>query len=419
MTAIATPPEISMIARRLQGAGYAAVCVGGSVRDSLLGRVAKDWDLATDATPEQVSALFPGVRATTRFGTALVPGGPDGQIVEITTFRTEAGYSDFRRPDHVAFTGSLRTDLERRDFTMNAIAYDPVKDTLLDPFGGVADLRARRIKAVGDPAARFGEDALRLLRATRFAASLGFVIEPNTAAAITKCAPLARHLARERVGIELAKTVLAAHGPAGLRQASSLGLLEVVLPELAKTVGLHGANSIARLPVAAARDGGLRWAALLHHTVNARDGVRPRLLELGLGEELADRAQRIVRAYQLFDGPVRDEPALRRALRPFARPDFEAGFRVRLACDATAGPDVAKPDRMTLARRARIFYAGAWPRRMTDLAIGGDDLAALGLRPGPAYGALLRELLEAVTDGKLTNTRPVLLAAARARLSKT
>lgn len=417
MSAIPTPPEIVAIARRLQMAGYAAVCVGGSVRDALLGRAAKDWDLATDATPAQVSALFAGVRATTRFGTALVPGGPDGQIVEITTFRTEAGYSDFRRPDSVAFTGSLRTDLERRDFTMNAIAYDPVKATLLDPFGGVADLRARRIRAVGDPAARFGEDALRLLRAIRFAASLDFSIEHQTAAAIAACAPLARHLARERVGIELTKTVLAPHGAAALRRCSVLGLLGVVLPELAGTAGLHGADTLGRLPAAAPRDPALRWAALLHHGA-AGPGVRARLLELGLGEELAKRAQSFVRANFLFDGPIGDEPALRRALRPFARADFEAGLRVRLACDAAAGRGQARPDRVALARRARAFYAAGWPRRMTDLAIGGDDLAGLGLQPGPAYGALLREALESVTDGKVPNRRPELLAFARARIAR-
>lgn len=417
MTRIATPPEIAYIARRLQGAGYAAVCVGGSVRDALLGRTAKDWDLATDATPEQVSALFPGVRATTRFGTALVPGGPGGQIVEITTFRTEAGYSDFRRPDHVAFTGSLRIDLERRDFTMNAIAYDPIKGTLVDPFGGAKDLRARRIKAVGDPAARFGEDALRLLRAIRFAASLGFTIESRTAAAITKCAPLARHLAKERVGIELNKTLLASHASSALRQAAKLGLLGVVLPDLAGASGTHGAATLGRLP-SATRDSSLRWAALLHHRA-APGTVKSRLLALGLGDDLAAAAERYVRSYALFEGPARDEPALRRALRPFSKSDFEAGLRVRLACDAAStAVGSNRPDRLPLARRARAFYAAGWPRRMTDLAIGGDDLAALGVRPGPAYGILLRELLEAVTDGKVKNQRPALLTLARGKIAR-
>jgi tRNA nucleotidyltransferase (CCA-adding enzyme) len=409
-----TPPEVLTIARRLQGAGYECVVVGGGVRDQLRGYPAKDWDLATDATPAQVSAVLPGVRATTRFGTALVPGGPGGAIVEVTTYRTEGGYSDFRRPDVVRFTGSLTADLARRDFTMNAIAYDPVSGVILDPYGGAADLRARRIRAVGTPAERFGEDALRLLRAIRFLATLDFSLEPATAAAISACAPLARHLAAERSGIELARTLAGSAAPRALETAARLGLLGVVLPELAPvTAGLHAAAALAQVsPTPATRAAAVCWALLLHH-VDSPAATRARLLGLGLGDELAATSALIVGAASLADANFPNEAALLRALRPFSPAVFEAGLQVAEACARAANRPAALLTSAALARRARALYAAHRPRSVAELAIGGEDLLGLGLHPGPLFGRLLSAALEAVTDGLVPNERGALLAFIR------
>ena len=412
-----TPPEIIAIARRLQSAGYECVVVGGGVRDQLRGRPAKDWDLATDATPAQVSAVLPGVRATTRFGTALVPGGPGGQIVEITTYRTEAGYTDFRRPDLVSFTGSLAVDLARRDFTMNAIAYDPVSGKLLDPYGGAADLANRRIKAVGVPAERFGEDALRLLRAIRFVASLDFVLDPPTAAAVAACAPLARHLAAERVGTELARTLAGPAAARALTDAARLNLLSVVLPELAGPAGPHGAAALGQAQTAPpALSPALRWALLLHH-VDSPKSARARILGLGIGDEVAGPTGLVIGATTLFSGTYSFESALLRALRPYSAPFFEAGALVAGAC-ARAGGKALSPQANAILVAGRTLYALRRPRSISDLAIGGDDLLALGLRPGPLFARLLAGALEAVTDGVIPNEHSALLTFVRRQVGQ-
>ncbi|MGH2451496.1 MAG: CCA tRNA nucleotidyltransferase, partial [Candidatus Limnocylindria bacterium] len=264
------PKEVERVVARLHGAGHEAYVVGGCVRDALRGEEPDDWDVATNATPEQIQELFRRSLYTNRFGTVVVRAGD--REIEVTTYRVEAGYGDHRRPDAVAFTDSLEADLSRRDFTMNAMAWRPPGE-LVDPFGGRRDLQARTVRAVGDADERFREDALRMLRAVRFATVLGFEIEAATADAIRRNAPLAAALSGERVQQEVVK-ILAAEGPsAGFRLLSEIGLLAVVCPELercretpqdkaaAQDVFEH---SLATCDAAPANDLVLRLAALLH-----------------------------------------------------------------------------------------------------------------------------------------------------------
>jgi tRNA nucleotidyltransferase (CCA-adding enzyme) len=225
---------------RLWAHGHAAYVVGGSVRDSLLGRSAEDWDLATDARPDRLLAVFPGAVYENQFGTVAVREGEATH--EVTTFRTDHEYADFRRPHRVEFGDDIRLDLARRDFTVNAIAWGraagAAASAVVDPFDGVADIGRRALRAVGDPRARFGEDALRMVRAVRLAAVLELTIEPVTLAAIGDQAELAAHVSGERVSAELEKLLAAPRPSVGLRLMADTGLLEVLLPELAAQRGI-------------------------------------------------------------------------------------------------------------------------------------------------------------------------------------
>ena len=420
MPKIAVPAHIMAIARKLDAAGFESVVVGGAVRDSLLGRAVKDWDLATNATPAQVAGIFPQTTATTRFGTALVP--MRGDLVEITTYRTEADYSDFRRPDRVDFTGDIRVDLSRRDLTVNAIAYNPISDTLIDPFGGQDDLTRRLLRAVGAPSERFAEDALRLLRVVRFVSSLGFAIERSTAAAMAANAHLAAHLAAERVGTEYARLLAGPGRIDALRAAAQLGLIDATLSEIANDAsGLsradHGIATAAALPADAGPS--TLWAALYHHAAAdhraAARAVRERLIKMALSEDLAHEASRLVEASALPYTDYRDEATLWRTLRQFPRARFEAGMVIHLGCLATQqrSPERAK----RFIAQARSMYGFGLPAAIRDLTINGDDLVKLGIAPGPGMGAMLGDLLEATTEKLIPNEREALLRYVRSKIA--
>ena len=222
MSGFVIPSSIKAFLLLIKDNGFQSYLVGGCVRDGLLGLQPHDWDVCTDALPEQLQALFPdALTYGIRHGTLTVKW--QGLLIEVTTFRAEDGYSDHRRPDHVRYIKDLRSDLARRDFTVNAIAMD-AEGVLCDPFGGMADLKAGWIRAVGSPEARFQEDALRMLRAVRFSAQLQFRIEPKTEAAILSCAPLTAALSAERVAQELEKTLLTSN-PNRVSEMITAGLL--------------------------------------------------------------------------------------------------------------------------------------------------------------------------------------------------
>src|SRR6185295_1962424 len=234
------PEPVHDLLRTLWGAGHAAYVVGGALRDALLGRSTTNWDLATAALPEQTAAIFPDASYENRFGTVVLQRS--GLDYEITTFRTDHDYADFRRPHRVEFGASLEADLARRDFTMNALAWGApdaaTAPRLVDPHDGRADIAARRIRAVGEPDRRFVEDALRMLRAVRFSATLGFEIEPATLTAIRDRAPLVAHLSGERIAVELDRILAAPRPSEGLRLLASTGILEHVSPDLAAQRGV-------------------------------------------------------------------------------------------------------------------------------------------------------------------------------------
>ncbi|MFO0580880.1 MAG: tRNA cytidylyltransferase [Anaeromyxobacter sp.] len=414
----ALPASILDVLRRLGEAGHRSWLVGGAVRDLLLGRVREgtDFDVATPATPQAVTALFPRVIPTgIDHGTVTVI--VRGEHVEVTTFRGEGAYEDGRRPSSVTFHGDLEADLARRDLTINAIAWDPLAGELRDPFGGQADLAARRVRAVGDPAARFGEDGLRALRAVRFAAQLGFALDPPTEAAIPGVLPVVRKVSIERIADELVKTACAPDPARGLALLASTGLLGAVLPELA-AVPPEARGHAGLVAGAVAPEPAPRLAALLHVLPAARVG--PLLVALRLSRKLADEAGALAAAHRCrlagAAPPAGGEP-VRRWLSAAGRARGPA-----LVALARAEAEAAPPE----ARAGALAEAGALaaavaalgpgvPLEPRDLAVdGGALMRLLAIPPGPLVGLALRHLLDRVLADPGLNSASALEAEARA-----
>ena len=438
------PAGIRLIARVLRSAGHEAHLVGGCVRDLLRGVTPLDWDVATDARPDRLLALFPGARYENRFGTVAVPLA-DGTH-EVTTFRRDGTYSDHRRPDDVTFGDTLDEDLARRDFTVNALAIpldaDGAPGPVIDRTDGRTDLAAGVLRAVGDPATRFREDALRMLRAVRFAATLGFTLEPATRDAIAAQASLAAHVSGERTFAELVRLLGADRPSIGLRLADETGLLAVVAPELARqwgipqakvpgedlwdhtcrTVDAASATSIDGLPQA-------RIAALLHdigkpatyadghfvgHDVVGAELATTWLEGLRAPRALTTRVAHLVRHHMFQYSPEWTDAAVRRFIRRVGVADLDALLDLRAADNVGSGLAAAVDGLEDLRARCRDQVAAHAAFARSDLALDGDDLMrGLGMAPGPAVGRLLDELLEHVLVDPMLNERTRLLAAAR------
>lgn len=435
------PEKVNYILSRLRAAGYEAYAVGGCVRDALLGIEPHDWDICTAAAPDETHAVFSGhsVRDTgLQHGTVTLV--LDGEPFEITTFRVEGSYSDSRHPDSVRFTASIAEDLARRDFTINAMAYNGERG-LVDPFGGQADLAAGLIRCVGDPAARFTEDALRILRAMRFAARFGFGVEPETAKAMRTLSGRLRLVAPERVRAEL-EGLLTAPGAADVL----LGYPDVpgvVIPEILPCVGFdqlnpyhiydvweHTVRAVENIPPEPI----LRWTMLLHDL-----GKPPCFSEKGEGRRghfyghgrvsavLADEImmrlrfsngdreaiRELVENHDRFIAP--NKRAVRRELGRVGREQFDRSLLVRIA-DIKAQNPVYGPERLAEMEHIRALAdeieAADECVSLKTLAVRGDDLLAIGYRPGPALGAELRRLLSVVLDEPEKNDRETLLAIA-------
>ncbi len=434
------PEYVQEILRRLEGAGYEAWCVGGAVRDALLGLEPGDWDVTTSAEPEAVLALFAPHALPTglQHGTVTVGGGHG---VEVTTFRRDGDYLDHRRPDHVEFTRSLTEDLARRDFTVNAVAVN-LRDETADPFGGREDLASRVLRAVGEPEKRFQEDALRILRGLRFASRLGFAIEADTAAAIHRCAPLLRNIAPERILTELTGILCGGHVLEVLLDYPDV--LGVFMPEILPCVGFdqcsvyhcydvweHTARALAAarpLPV-------LRYALLFH------DLGKPETFSLDgegrghfyghwrqsvpLAEAVMDRLRfdnrsrkTILTLVERHDAPLTlSEKAVRRNLARYGEETLRLLLEVKRADNlAQAEP---YQDRQRLIGQwedlLELVLQSGECFSLGQLAVRGGDLTALGLR-GPAVGGALHELLEQVIDEKLPNDRGMLLEYVKEKL---
>lgn len=402
------PEPVREVCRRLRDAGFEAYTVGGAVRDALLGRAVGDWDLTTSALPEQVQGLF---RKTIPTGlqhgtvTVLVGRGAERTPVEVTTFRGEGAYSDGRRPDEVHFGVPLREDLARRDFVINAMAYDPVERRLVDPFGGRADLAARRVRAVGDSAERFGEDGLRVMRAIRFAAVLEFELDAATEAAIPGALPVLARVSKERIHDELQKMLRAPRPSVGFALADRTGVLAQVLPELGSL------DEAALVRVDAPAEPVVRLAALLLalapadevetvaiEEVPAEDAARTAdaaLRRLTFPNDDRQRVVDLVRWGRAWRVRRWTDPALRRLLGRVGRDRTGDLFAVWSAEAAALGEGAERIAELR-DRAARILAAGE-PLTVGELAIGGGDvMRILGTRPGRHVGRVLAALLERV-----------------------
>ena len=425
---------------RLHGAGYAAYAVGGCVRDSLLGRTPQDWDLCTSARPEQVLALFGEgqcIPTGLQHGTVTIKYG--GQLYETTTFRTEGAYTDGRHPDEVHFVPDVRQDLARRDFTINAMAYNDAEG-LIDPFGGQQDLQQGILRAVGDPATRFEEDALRILRLYRFAARFGFAIDPPTGqAARALCAHL-DCVSVERIEEELSK-LLAAPAPAAYLDEK---ILKVIIPELSAPA-LQDAKPVVDACPAGTENLPVRWAALLMSL--GEDGTRKALKRLRCSNACIEQTAVLVRETGggggsfSEDRPLGWDPAAvgSRAGDGMAR--FVSEEKASAAPGQDAVPDTAIRIRKLLGRydlhtvqRLAALGAAMEPEqaadfaaqaelaaqldadgvccRVSQLAVNGRDLMAAGIPAGPGLRRTLEALLDAVVRGQLPNEQQCLLDAA-------
>lgn len=435
---VQVPHAVQRVMERLQAAGFAAHVVGGCVRDSLLGLPPQDWDLTTDALPEQTAAVFaeyPVLKTGMRHGTVTVLY--EGMPLEITTYRTDGLYHDHRRPDRVTFVSDITEDLRRRDLTINAMAWEP-HSGLCDPFGGQADLKAGILRCVGRAEERLEEDALRILRVLRFASVYGFSVEPETAAALFHRAPLLCHVAAERVRAELDRLLTGDHVGEVLRRFHEV--LYPVLPELRPLAGFdqhsrYHDKDVLEHVIAAVESSPpnlpVRLTLLLHDSgkpscfTRSEDGEGHFYGHAAFSETIAvtvterlrydHRTQETVRLLVKYhDTPIADtDAAVRRWLNRLGEE------RLRLLWDVQEGDCRAHaawtvPQRIAelnalRERLDRILAAGDCTS-MKTLAVNGDDLLKAGIPEGRALGACLHDLLEAVIAGELPNERDGLLA---------
>ena len=393
-------PGAAALLTRLHAAGYAAYAVGGCVRDSLLGQTPHDWDLCTSATPEQVLELFGEAHCIPtglQHGTVTVKHG--GALYEITTFRTEGAYSDGRHPDHVAFVPDVKEDLARRDFTINAMAYN-AEEGLIDPFGGQNDLAAGIVRAVGEPQRRFEEDALRILRLYRFAARFGFAIDPATGQAARA---LCRHLdcvSEERIAEELSR-LLAAPAPGAYLEAE---VLAVIFPEL-DAAELPESRRILDALEPGMEHVPVRLAALLCPLGEA--GARAALKRLKCSNALTGTVATLVREAAAGMPGAALTLTARRLL---SRYDLATITDLTALCSAQH-PEQAEAFAALQQEAARLVETNACCR-INQLAVNGRDLMDAGIRPGPGLRRVLDALLEQVLTGQLPNEKAALLAAA-------
>ena len=404
-------PGAAALLDTLHAAGYAAYAVGGCVRDSLLGRTAHDWDLCTSALPQQVMELFGAeqcIPTGLQHGTVTIKYG--GQLYETTTFRTEGSYTDGRHPDAVQFVPDVREDLARRDFTINAMAYNEAEG-LVDPFGGQKDLQNGLLRAVGEPQQRFTEDALRILRLYRFAARFGFALDAATARAARQLAPHLDCISAERIQEELAKLLAAPQPGAYLEPA----VLAVVLPELTPE-GLTAAKPVVDACPAGEENLPVRWAALLRSL--GESATRRVLKRLRCSNACIEETAVLVR-----------ETAGESVCRSFSEEKASAhpgdihirqllgryGLRTveRLCALCAALHPQNAPACALAAQRARQLEADGVCCRVSQLAVNGRDLMAAGIPAGPALRRVLEALLDGVIRAEYPNEKPALLAAAQ------
>ncbi|HOB90032.1 MAG TPA: HD domain-containing protein, partial [Candidatus Colwellbacteria bacterium] len=436
------PAEVSAIIERLEKAGFKAYVVGGSVRDFLLGKKPKDWDVATDAAPEEIQEIFKESVYENTFGTVGVKTGsedPDLKVIEVTTFRIEGKYSDKRHPDKVKFAKTIEEDLARRDFTINAMAMSAAKgkaNGIIDPFEGEIDLKKKIIRTVGDPDKRFEEDALRLMRAVRFSAELGFEIETKTFSAMKKNADLLESVSEERIRDEFEKIIMSERAAQGVELLEAAGLLRHILPELREGIGV-GQNkhhiysiwehSIKALDYAAKKNYSLevRLAALLHDIgkpdTKRGDGpdstfynhemvgakIAKKIMErLKFPKKTSDKVVHLVRHHLFYYNVDEVTPAgVRRFIARVGEEHIDDLLKLREADRIGSGVPKAVPYKT----RHLLFMIDKVKRDPISpkmIKLNGSDLMdSLRIEPGPRIGWILNILLEEVLDNPELNVK--------------
>lgn len=433
---IALPEKVSFIINTLMRAGYEAYAVGGCVRDVMLNRTPMDWDITTSAKPHEVKQLFGHTIDTgILHGTVTVMLEQEG--FEVTTYRIDGEYEDARHPKEVSFTSDLLEDLKRRDFTINAMAYNDTQG-LVDAFDGVGDLKRGIIRCVGRATERFSEDALRMLRAVRFSAQLGFVLEEETRAAIVELAPNIAKVSAERIQMELVKLLTSNH-PEEIRTAYETGLTAVFLPEFDRmmetaqnnphhcyTVGEHTLMALQGVEA----DKVLRLTMLLHdvakpvcHTTDENDidhfyghpqkgseMARMILRRLKFDNDTTDRVSALVRWHD--DNPELSPRSVRRAISRIGLERYPALFAVKRA-DTLAQSTYCREEKLTYLDAYEALYHEVMEKQqcltIKQLAVTGSDLIEAGMQPGKEIGSVLKQLLELVLEAPELNTKEKLL----------
>jgi putative nucleotidyltransferase with HDIG domain len=436
-------PILREIAAVFSQAGKQVFLGGGAVRDLLRGKKAQDWDLATDALPEEVTALFRRVIPTgIKHGTVTIHF--KGHSIEVTTFRTESAYSDGRHPDRVQYAAAIEEDLSRRDFTMNAIALALPQGTLVDPFKGAADIKGRLIRCVGNPAERFAEDGLRPLRAVRFASQLGFTLDQAALAAIPQSLAVTARTAPERIRDEVDKITACETPSTAFRLMEKSGLLELILPELARCRGIDqkgfhrfdvldhsllacdyaarlGASQAVRLaslfhdigkPEVRKPDELGIWTFYQHERLSA-ELTRNIGLRFRYPNALIDRVVHLIEEHMFHYEETWSDAAVRRFIIRAGEENLRDLYELRLAdAYAAAGTEPPRDLLLPLIKRVEAVLAQGRALSLRDLAVSGRDLMDSGIAPGPRMGIILKELLESVVDDPEMNTREKLLEIA-------
>ena len=439
MIQIQIPEKAKYIIETIQNAGFEDYVVGGCVRDSILGRCPEDWDITTSARPEQVKQLFRRTIDTgIQHGTVTVMLDKEG--FEVTTYRVDGKYEDSRHPKEVTFTPNLEEDLKRRDFTINAMAYNETEG-LIDIFGGLKDIEAKLIRCVGNPEERFGEDALRIMRAIRFSAQLGYEIHEDTEAAIRKLAPTLQKISAERIQVELTKLLISPH-PDTLREAYDMGVTKVILPEFDAmmetpqkhkhhkyNVGEHTLHALMRVRP----DRILRITMLLHdmgkpeyktmdetgqahfkkHAIGSEHIAKEILKRLKFDNETIRTVARLV-LYHDYRMPA-EAKNVRRAMNKIGEDIFEYYMEVRRA-DVLAQSTYLRERKLKNLDDIETLYAKIKEAKqcvsLKELAVSGSDLIAIGIKPGKEIGEILNRLLEMVIEDPELNQKEILLKKA-------
>jgi tRNA nucleotidyltransferase (CCA-adding enzyme) len=438
------PKEVSRITETLAKVGFEAWVVGGCVRDLLLGRTPKDWDITTNATPEDIQKLFENTFYTNEFGTVGIvneDAAENVRVVEATPYRLEGKYSDARRPDSVTFSPHIEDDLKRRDFTINAMAYNPATGQLLDLYGGVKDTSAGIVRAVGEPSERFTEDALRIMRAIRISAELGFSIEAATQEAMRHAASQLSKISKERIRDEFVRIVNSSKPMDAVILAQTIGILKYIAPELEQGMGVEQnqahsfdvfEHNLRALQHAADKNWSfdVRLAALFHdigkpasrrwgdekhdwtfhgHDVVGAKITKKALEALKFPRETIEKVCSLVRWHMFFSDPDKITlSAVRRIIKNVGKESIEELVKLRICDRIGTGRPKEQPFRLR-KYQAMIEEALRDPISVGMLAVDGKQAMEIsGEKPGPRIGWMLHALLEEVLDDPKLNTKDYL-----------